>query len=195
MHSMPSYRVSTVGYLLASPLNLMVAPAPTLSSTLLSRWMAPLVQVPAGTMTRPPPAWFAALMAAAKAAVLAARPLLAPNAVMLNVRLGMLTCLVAATIACASGQGRSLGATLKPGPAAWGAAGALVLASASCARIGAATAAPATAAPRPIACRRDKLSAMLFHYSSWPGQRIRWRVSDGPTADLAPDLSIEARRW
>src|SRR2546429_334034 len=101
----------------------MVAPARTLSWTLLSGGMAPLVQVPAGTMTRPPPAWFAALMAAAKAAVLLAPPLLAPNAAMLNVRFGLLTSLVAATIACASGQGRSLGANLKPAPAARGAAG------------------------------------------------------------------------
>src|SRR2546430_9281095 len=166
MHSMPSYRVSTVGYLLASPLNLMVAPAPTLSSTLLSRWMAPLVQVPAGTMTRPPPAWFAALMAAAKAAVLSAPPLLAPNAVMLNVRFGMLTCLVAATIACASGQGRSLGATLKPAPAAWGAAGALGLGGASGARDGAGTGPPPPPAPPPTARRPAKHACLLLPPSS-----------------------------
>ena len=37
MHSMPSYRVSTAGYLLASPENLRVAPEFRCRSTLLLR--------------------------------------------------------------------------------------------------------------------------------------------------------------
>src|SRR2546421_112711 len=80
MHSMPSYRVSTVGNLLASPLNFSVAP-----------------------------------------------------------------------------DVRRAAAVRAPVPA-----------RAVFARLGAAPAAPATAAPIPITCRRDKLSAIALH-SSWAG--------------------------
>src|SRR2546429_4565431 len=75
MHSMPCHRVSTTGYLLVSVLNRIVAPAATLRFTLSSSSMAPVSHLPAGTVTRPPPAALHALTALANAAVLSVVPL------------------------------------------------------------------------------------------------------------------------
>src|SRR2546421_7967540 len=126
-------------------------------------------------------------MAALNAAVLSALPSpLAPYFVTSKLTSGNWNGLIALTMSWASCHGRSLTATLWPAPAACGvigaAAGAVVPARADFARIGAATAAPATAAPMPTTCRRDRLSAMFLR-SSWLGQRIRRRESAGPTAD------------
>src|SRR5579859_5896116 len=160
MHSIPSYRVSTVGYFETSPLNLMVAPEFRWKSTLDRSRMAPDTYVPDGTTTWPPPAALAALMAAANAAELSVFPsAFAPNEVTLNCLVcGLIAASTVLTMSCAACQGRSVTAT------AWGvtAAGALVPASAWRAITGTTIAAPVTAAPRPIACRRDNLSAMFF---------------------------------
>src|SRR5437764_8271069 len=100
-------------------------------------------------------------MAAANAAVLSVFPsAFAPNLVTSKVASGNEVGTMPLTIACASGQGRSPTATAWPAPGA-AAAVAVVSARAPLARIGAATAAPATAAPSPITCRRDKLSAIV----------------------------------
>src|SRR5438552_426079 len=96
-------------------------------------------------------------MAAANAAVLSVFPsALAPKVVTSKLALGNDVGTMPLTIACACGHGRSLTDTAWPAPAA----GAAVPARAVFARIGAATAAPATAAPIPIACRRENLSAI-----------------------------------
>src|SRR5690242_20234038 len=107
MHSMPSYRVSTTGYLLASPVNFSVAPADTWRFTLLSRAIAPVRYVPGGTLTMPPPALLAAVMAALNAAVLSVEPsFFAPYLVTSKTVLGKVGTFVAATIVFASGHGR-----------------------------------------------------------------------------------------
>src|SRR5437764_11476219 len=80
---MPCQRVSTTGrYFFGSVLNWTVAPAARFRLTLLSRWMAPVDQVPAGTVTRPPPAALHAAIALPNAAVLSELPGFAPKLVM-----------------------------------------------------------------------------------------------------------------
>src|SRR5581483_2899378 len=74
--STPCQRVNTTGRKsLGSWLNRIVAPDLTCRSTLLSRWMAPVRNVPPdGTITCPPPARLHALIAAANAAVFLVTP-------------------------------------------------------------------------------------------------------------------------
>src|SRR6266540_13912 len=87
MHSMPCQRVNTNGYFFGSVLNLTVPT--TCRSTLDSRAIAPVRNVPAGTTTCPPFASLHALIARAKAAVLSVLPSpVAPNAVTSKVRSG-----------------------------------------------------------------------------------------------------------
>src|SRR5205814_6581349 len=75
MHSMPCHRVSTTGYFFGSVLNRIVAPEARFRLTLSSSSMAPVSHLPAGTVTRPPPAALHALTALANAAVLSVVPL------------------------------------------------------------------------------------------------------------------------
>src|SRR3954464_15601288 len=55
MHSMPSQRVNTVGYLAGSPTNFSVAPSERCRLTLLLSTTGPARNTPGGTTTRPPP--------------------------------------------------------------------------------------------------------------------------------------------
>ncbi len=74
MHSIPSKRVSTIGYSFGSGSKRMVAPFCTTRFTLLFRWMAPVRQTPSRTTTRPPPARLASSMALRKASVQSVLP-------------------------------------------------------------------------------------------------------------------------
>src|SRR2546423_4038848 len=106
-------------------------------------------------------------MAGLNAAVLSALPSpLAPYFVTSKLTSGNWNGLIALTMSWASCHGRSLTATLWPAPAACGvigaAAGAVVPARAGFARIGAATAEPATAAPMPPTRRRGRPASLVF---------------------------------
>src|ERR1700728_4048574 len=80
---MPCHRVKTTGrYAFGSWLNRIVDPASRCRSTLLSRWIAPVKNVPAGTITWPPPHRSQAAIAALNAAVQSVTPSpAAPNLV------------------------------------------------------------------------------------------------------------------
>src|ERR1700728_2462475 len=80
---MPCHRVKTTGrYAFGSWLNRIVDPASRCRSTLLSRWIAPVKNVPAGTITWPPPHRLQAAIAALHAAVQSVTPSpTAPNLV------------------------------------------------------------------------------------------------------------------
>src|SRR3954451_9267925 len=107
MQSSASQLVSTTGrYLLRSVLKRSVAPAATNRLTWLRRWTAPVRKVPAGTTTRPPPAWWQAAIALAIAAVQSVVPSpTAPKPVIGKSRAGKVGTVMRATIASARAQG------------------------------------------------------------------------------------------
>src|SRR6476659_10733286 len=87
--SMPSQRVKTIGYFDWSRVKRMVAFESRWRSTRLLSSMAPVTNSPAGTMTRPPPAFVQAAIADLKASVLSfALSPTAPYFVTSNVRDG-----------------------------------------------------------------------------------------------------------
>ena len=74
MHSIPSNRVSTTGYIFGLGSKRIVAPFCTTRFTLLFKWMAPVRHTPSLTNTRPPPARLASSMALRKASVQSVLP-------------------------------------------------------------------------------------------------------------------------
>ncbi len=55
MSSMPSHLVKTLGYLVVSLVNRIMAPGDTSSEMLDSKVIADVIKVPSGTYTVPPP--------------------------------------------------------------------------------------------------------------------------------------------
>src|SRR6266508_228841 len=113
--------------------------------------MAPVLYVPDGTMTCPPPWALTVSMARLNAAVLSAEPLpLAPKLVTLKVASGIIGNAVSDTMVRAAAQGSSSGSTRTPMPVA-----AVSAPRAARPSNGTATAPPATVSPVMSACRRE----------------------------------------
>ncbi len=168
MHSMPCQRVNTNGYFFGSVLNLTVPT--TCRSTLDSRAIAPVRNVPAGTTTCPPFASLHALIARAKAAVLSVLPSpVAPNAVTSKVRSGKMGGTIRARMAGTWSQGEAACGTARPD-------GVWVSARAGSTSMLAATAPPATTPPatrrsRRVCCRAIRRAPFLGPLPSPPGGR------------------------
>src|SRR6266545_1822567 len=139
---MPCQRVSTTGrYLFGSVLNRMVAPAARLRLTLLSSSIFPVIQVPAGTVTRPPLAAAQAAIALAEAAVLSGPPDRAPKLVIGKSRAGKVGGTIRPRMAGTWSHGSAGGAAAGPAAGPRPAAGPTMAASA------AVPVAPASSAP------------------------------------------------
>src|SRR6516164_6342738 len=106
MHSIPSNRVNTTGYAAGSRVNrIVVARSARCRFTPLFNSIAPVMNVPPGTTTRPPPAAWQAAIAARNALVLSAwSSPTAPKAVTSKSRAGNVGGLIRARIAGRSRQ-------------------------------------------------------------------------------------------
>src|SRR6266511_4334104 len=203
---MPCQRVSTTGrYLFGSVLNRMVAPAARLRLTLLSSSIFPVIQVPAGTVTRPPLAAAQAAIALAEAAVLSGPPDRAPKLVIGKSRAGKVGGTIRPRMAGTWSHGSAGGAAAGPAAGPRPAAGPTMAASA------AVPVAPASSAP-PALCSsagwvqcwtavltensaNDTCTAFAGpHDRSWPPKKVEKKTPENGIALMPVTLVVKTWR-